>query len=181
MTDTADVIVIGAGVQGASLAFHLASRGASVVIVERATVGRRCDRSIQRPRARLLRPPRRGEARLGRPAVVPGLGERVGGDCGFTRTGFLWIEPAERLERVTANSAAHRALGVDSTVVDADGIRRLAPSLEVGDEVAAWEPESGYADPSMTAGSLIAAAKARGARLLPERRGHGDHRRRAAA
>ena len=39
MTDTADVVVIGGGVQGASLAFHLASRGARVTVVERRTVG----------------------------------------------------------------------------------------------------------------------------------------------
>jgi sarcosine oxidase subunit beta len=45
-------------------------------------------------------------------------------------------------------------------------MRRIAPGLEVGDEVAAWEPESGYADPSMTATGFMAAAKARGARLV---------------
>ena len=38
MTDSADVIVVGAGVQGASLAFHLARRGASVLILERGVV-----------------------------------------------------------------------------------------------------------------------------------------------
>ena len=38
MVETADVIVIGAGVQGTSLAFHLASRGASAVVVERSVV-----------------------------------------------------------------------------------------------------------------------------------------------
>jgi sarcosine oxidase subunit beta len=57
-------------------------------------------------------------------------------------------------------------MGVDSTVVDADEIRRIAPGFAVGDEVAAYEPNSGYADPSMTAASLIAAAKAKGARLM---------------
>ncbi|MCU0506696.1 MAG: FAD-binding oxidoreductase, partial [Chloroflexi bacterium] len=38
MIGTADVVVIGAGVQGASLAFHLARRGASVAVVERSTI-----------------------------------------------------------------------------------------------------------------------------------------------
>jgi sarcosine oxidase subunit beta len=166
MTDTADVIVIGAGVQGSSLAFHLASRGAGVIVVERATVaagatGR--SSGLVRVYYDLL-----AEARLAwmSQAWFREWAERVGGECGFTRTGFLWIEPAERLERVRANSASHRAMGVVSTVVGADEIRRLYPGLEVGDEVAAWEPESGYADPSMTATGFMTAAKARGARLV---------------
>lgn len=167
MTDTADVVVIGGGVQGASLAFHLASRGASVVIVERSTVaagatGR--SSGLVRVYYDLL-----AEARL---AAISRewfrhWDERVGGDCGFTKTGFLWIEPGEAADRVRANSASHRALGVESEVVDAAAIRELAPGLAVeDDEVAAWESESGYADPSMTAGGFARAARDKGARLL---------------
>jgi sarcosine oxidase subunit beta len=93
--------------------------------------------------------------------------ERVGGECGFTRTGFLWIEPGEAADRVRANVASHRQLGVESEVVDAAAMRVLAPGLAVDDhEVAAWESESGYADPSMTASGFARAARAKGARLL---------------
>lgn len=167
MTDTADVIVIGAGVQGASLAFHLASRGASVVVLEKSSAaagatGR--SSGLVRVYYDLL-----AEARL---AWVSqqwffDWDARVGGECGFTRTGFLWIEPASRAERVQANAASHRAMGVDSRVVDAAAIRELFPALEVGDEVGAYEPLSGYADPYLTCASFLAAAKARGARLVP--------------
>ncbi len=38
MVETADVIVVGAGVQGASLAFHLARRGTQVLVLERENV-----------------------------------------------------------------------------------------------------------------------------------------------
>jgi len=156
MTDTADVIVIGAGVQGASLAFHLASRGASVIVLEKATAasgatGR--SSGLVRIYYDLL-----AEARL--------AWESYGWFADWeARVG--WIEPAERLERVRANSASHRALGVDSSVLDADGIRELFPALEVDDEVAAYEPASGYADPFMTAAGFLSAAKQRGARLVP--------------
>jgi len=166
MTDTADVIVIGAGVQGSSLAFHLASRGASVIVIERTSVaagatGR--SSGLVRVYYDLL-----AEAKLAWQAQAwfREWGERVGGECGFTQTGFVWIEPAHRRARVAANSASHRSLGVDSRVIEADEIRRLYPALLVGDEVAAWEPESGYADPYLTATSFVAAAKARGARLV---------------
>ncbi len=167
MTDTADVIVIGAGVQGASLAFHLASRGVSVVVVEKATAasgatGR--SSGLVRIYYDLL-----AEAKLAWESYgwFADWENRVGGACGFTRTGFVWIEAAERLERVRANSASHRAMGVDSSVIDADGIRALFPALEVADEVAAYEPASGYADPFMTAAGFLAAARQKGARLVP--------------
>ncbi len=166
MADTADVIVIGAGVHGASLAFHLASRGVRVTVVERASVaagatGR--SSGLVRVYYDLF-----AEASLGWKAQAwfREWGQRVGGECGFTVTGFLWIEPASRLDRVNANSASHRAMGVDSTVLDADDIRRVAPGFAVADEVAVYEPYSGHADPSMTTASLISAAKARGARLM---------------
>jgi glycine/D-amino acid oxidase-like deaminating enzyme len=166
MTDTADVIVIGAGVQGASLAFHLASRGAPVVVVERSVAaagatGR--SSGLVRMYYDLL-----AEARLAWESFqwFRDWDARVGGECGFTKTGFLWIEPASLADRVHANSASHRALGVDSRVVGPAEIREIAPSLDVGDEVAAYEPDSGYADPSMTATSFLAAARRRGARFM---------------
>jgi sarcosine oxidase subunit beta len=167
MSDTADVIVIGAGVQGASLAFHLASRGAAVTVLERTTAasgatGR--SSGLVRIYYDLL-----AEARLAWESFgwFTDWEARVGGECGFTRTGFAWIEPAGRRAHVEANSASHRAMGVDSRFLDADGLRALFPALAVGDEVAAYEPASGYADPFMTAASLLAAAKRRGARLVP--------------
>jgi sarcosine oxidase, subunit beta len=167
MTDTADVIVIGAGVQGASLAFHLASRGVRVVVLEKTTAaagatGR--SSGLVRVYYDLL-----AEARLAwqSQAWFANWAERVGGECGFTVTGFVWIEPAERADRVRANSASHREMGVDSRVVDAAAIRDLFPALELGDEVGAYEPASGYADPYLTCAGFLASAKQRGARLVP--------------
>ena len=167
MSDRADVIVIGAGVQGASLAFHLASRGVAVTVVERSTAaagatGR--SSGLVRVYYDLL-----AEARLAWESYgwFADWEARVGGECGFTQTGFVWIEPAERIERVRANSASHRELGVDSQVLNASAIRDLFPALELGDEVGAYEPASGYADPFLTASGFLAAAKVRGARLVP--------------
>ena len=39
MSDTAEVIIIGGGVQGASLAFHLARRGVKATVLEKQFVG----------------------------------------------------------------------------------------------------------------------------------------------
>src|SRR3954468_21015326 len=134
MTETADVVVIGGGVQGTSLAFHLASRGARTVVVERSTIaagatGR--SSGLVRIYYDLL-----AEARIAAVARTwfQHWAGRVGGDCGFTTKGFLWIEGPDAAERVRANVASHRALGVDSRVVGADEMRALAPGLAVADD-----------------------------------------------
>jgi sarcosine oxidase subunit beta len=57
-------------------------------------------------------------------------------------------------------------MGVETSVIDGDAIRALYPALEVGDEVAAYEPWSGYADPSQTAAGFLAGARRGGARLV---------------
>ena len=76
---TADVVVVGAGVQGASLAFHLARRGVAVAR-GRAFVGRRRrHRALVRVRAHALRPRPGGGARLGLLPVLPRLGGAGGG------------------------------------------------------------------------------------------------------
>ena len=167
MTDTADVVVIGGGVQGASLAFHLASRGARVTVVERSTIGAGATGRSSGPRPRLLRPARRGAGRRGGDRVVP----RLGGS-GRRRLrlhpGRVPVDRARRRDRSRARQRREppRARRRQPRV-DAAAIRELAPGLAIADdEVAAWEPESGYADPSMTAGSFMRAARDRGARLV---------------
>ena len=63
--------------------------------------------------------------------------------------------------------ADHRALGIETSVVDAAEARRIAPGLAVeDDEVAAYEPGSGYADPFGTTSGFMRAARDRGARLV---------------
>ena len=167
MTDTADIIVIGAGVQGASLAFHLAARGASVVVIERSTVAAGASgrsSGLVRLHYHLL-----AETQLAWISFpyFRDWAERVGGDCGFTKTGFLWIEPASGGDRLRANVADHRALGIETSVVDAAEMRLIAPGLAVeDDEVAAYEPGSGYADPFGTTSGFMRAARDRGARLV---------------
>ncbi len=167
MVETADVIIIGAGVQGASLAYHLACRGVRPIIVERSTVaagatGR--SSGLVRMHYDLI-----AEARLAWASYgwFRDWAELVGGDCGFTRTGFLQLTRAEDADALRANVAAQRAIGIPTDVVDAAVIRRLAPEMAIDDdELAAYEPESGYADPAATATGFLQAARKLGATLV---------------
>ncbi len=167
MVETADVIVIGAGVQGASLACHLARRGVRPIVVERSSVaagatGR--SSGLVRMHYDLI-----AEARLAWASYgwFRDWAQLVGGDCGFTRTGFLQLTRPEDADALRANVAAQREIGIPTDVVDAAVIRQLAASMTVADdEVAAYEPESGYADPAATATGFLQVARELGATLV---------------
>lgn len=170
MIDTAEVIVVGAGVQGASLAFHLAQRGTRVLVLERETVaagatGR--SSGFVRMHYDLA-----SDARLAW-ASFPYFQDWAGmvghGDCGFVRTGFLQIVPDDLADNLRANVAMHQAIGIETGLVDRAAVADLVPGVVTDDfSLAVFEPLSGYADPSGTASGFLAAARALGARVLQD-------------
>jgi sarcosine oxidase subunit beta len=168
-TRTADAIVIGAGVQGASLAFHLARRGVQVLIVEKRFVAAGATgRSSGLVRMHYDVPQDTELAWLSF-QYFREWKERVGGDCGFTRTGFLQLVRPGDVPLLRANVTMHQRIGVPVLLVDAGDVRRLAPAFAADDiELAAYEPESGYAMPSDTAAAFIDAARAKGGRLVQD-------------
>ncbi len=168
MTEMTDVIVVGAGVQGASLAFQLTRRGARVRIVERATVAAGATgRSSGFVRMHYDLP---SDARLAWTSFpyFQHWSELVGeGDCGFVRTGFVQLVPPALEAALRANVAMHQELGIETDVVDAADVERLVPGIVTDDITsAAYEPASGYADPSGTAAGFLAAARRDGATFV---------------
>ena len=168
MAETADVIVVGAGVQGASLAFHLAQRGASVLVLERGTIAQGATgRSSGFVRTHY---DLEGDARLAALSLpyFRDWANRVGfGDCAFVNTGFVQLVPAPQDALLRANVAMNQRVGIDSRVITPAELAELVPGIVTDDLAsAAYEPSSGYADPSGTATGFIAAARALGARLV---------------
>lgn len=165
---TAEVIVVGAGVQGASLAFHLARAGASILVLERTAVGAgatgRSSGFVRMHYDLEL------EARLAW-ASYPYFADwtgRVGeGDAGFVRTGFLQLVPPSSTWALRANVATHQRIGIPTQVLDRAAVAQLVPGIVTADiEAAAYEPGSGYADPTGTAAGFLAAARRAGARFV---------------
>ena len=153
MSETADVIVVGAGVQGASLAFHLARRGTSVLVLERASVAAGATgRSSGFVR---MHYDLESDALLAW-ASFPyfrAWSDLVGaGDCGFVRTGFLQVMPEGLAPQLRANVGMQQSIGITTRVVGPAEIADLVPGAVTDDiGVGAYESESGYADPSGTA------------------------------
>ncbi|OGO34910.1 MAG: hypothetical protein A2Z16_06710 [Chloroflexi bacterium RBG_16_54_18] len=166
---TADAIIIGAGVHGASLAFHLSLRGLKPLILERrflASEASGYSSGLVRMHYDLEL-----ESRLAWDSFqyFRSWSEIVGGECGFSRTGFIQLVQPEHSENLRHNIAMQQKLGIPALLITSEDVRRLAPSFYVGDfEVAAYEPESGYADPTSTTRTLVDAARQRGVRLIQE-------------
>jgi sarcosine oxidase subunit beta len=165
-----EVIVVGAGVVGCSLAFHLARAGARVTVFDKerevcAGMSARSGALLRMhytfaPEADLawksLRYFAQWEEIVGRDA------ERRG--CGFVKTGFTVVVGPPNAERLRANVAMLRAVGIDTSLVEPGELRRLEPAINVGDvALAAYEPQSGYADPVATTRSMAEAAVRYGA------------------
>ncbi|MBI5350456.1 MAG: FAD-binding oxidoreductase [Chloroflexi bacterium] len=169
MSHTSDVIIIGGGVQGASLAFHLARRGVKVIVLEKKFVAAGATgRSSGLVR---MHYDTEVDSRLAWESFhyFRNWKELVGGESGFTRTGFIQLVEAKHEAALKANVAMHQRIGIPSFVITADDVKRLAPSFATDDfKLAAYEPESGYAMPSDTANALMSAASARGVRLVQE-------------
>ena len=162
--ETFDVGVIGAGVHGASAAFHLASRGSNVVIFERWTpAGGPTGRSSAVCRAYytntfLATAARDSIAMMGR------FRELTGVDAGFRRTGMLFLHPPDDVNEVEVSAERLNQLGVVTALYDPGRFVQEYPEFNRdGIGVAALERDAGYADPHATTEGLFRRAVELGA------------------
>jgi sarcosine oxidase subunit beta len=169
MRATADAVVVGGGVVGASVAFHLASLGLShVLLCERRQTGAGASGAsgafIQFHFCRNIPETRLTQSSL---PYFERWGEIVGaGSCGFVPSGYLRLEPAGREAILRQRVEMLRGAGVESQVVGPDDVARLAPYVRTdGVVVAAYEPGSGCADANGTIAGFIEAATRRGAEV----------------
>ncbi len=165
------VIVVGAGVIGSSIAFHLAEKGVDVLVVDRdGPAAGSTARSGALVRAHY---PTALEADLAWESITDYFerwNERVGGGCGFTRTGFAYLAAEDRVEVLKHNVALQKGVGVETSLVTPEELVEIDPALDAsGVALAAYEPRGGYADPTATALSLLQAAQKLGARFEKRR------------
>ncbi|WP_305787952.1 NAD(P)/FAD-dependent oxidoreductase [Symbioplanes lichenis] len=165
MTTTADVVVIGAGVIGASIAHHLAVSGARVIVLERGAIAASGATVSSAGQIRLYHPdPADAELAAHSLPTFRRWADVVGGTCGFRPTGFVFLGRPGSAAPTAAVVAALSRRGIDIRVLPVDRCRELYPGLHLGDEdVVAYEPAGGYADPGLTIRSLLTAAQRHGA------------------
>lgn len=167
MAINVDAVVIGAGINGASIAFNLAKRGLkNIAIVERFTIasgGTGKSAAIVRQHYSnevLIRMVKRSRD------VFEFFADEVGGSAGFVKTGYLFFVPDYVKEAFMVNIARQKELGVNTRAISHEESREVSPQIDPGDAAAiAYEPDSGYADPYEATVSYLRAAKTLGVKV----------------
>jgi sarcosine oxidase subunit beta len=166
MKRTADVVVIGGGCMGASVAYHLARRGITdVVVLERekmlgtGSTGRN---------AGGVRHQFSNEANIRLSiesiALLERFADEVGQAIDFHQDGYLFVlSSASSVDTFRRNVALQRSLGVDVQWLDAVQAQRLAPGLNPDGIVGAtFCARDGIADPNGVTMGFAKAAQALG-------------------
>jgi sarcosine oxidase, subunit beta len=168
VTRSADVVIIGGGVIGASVGFHLTSAGAGrVILVERGHLAAGATgKSHGVVRMHYTNPHDARLALLSLPYFHDWEHLVGAGDCQFDMTGVLRFARPEETEKLRANVQMLQSLGVETRSVGRAEIAEIDARLLTNDiEVAAWEPTSGYADPVATTHGFAAAMTGQGGEI----------------
>jgi len=164
----ADIVIIGAGVQGCTTAFHLAKAGAGrIVLIDKSGVA-----SGPTARSGAMIRPIFTEAPyiqlvLEATTMLEHWDDCVGGDPGFVARGFLRFTPSFDPEVLGGDLALMKALGVEFEIVGPESLRARVPDADFReDERGLWIARAGYADPVRTTQTLARAAVRQGVTLL---------------
>ena len=167
---TADVVVIGGGVYGCSIAYNLANQGAgNVVILERGNLGsggtaKSC--AIVRTHYSIHVNMVHAVESL---KIFESFGEAVGGDAGWCRTGYIVLGPEEHRAPMESVFRSQNELGIDTATLTHDEARRIHPLLTLDDvDVIGYDTQAGYCDPYLTTTSYAARARELGALVLTD-------------
>jgi glycine/D-amino acid oxidase-like deaminating enzyme len=161
-----EVAIIGAGIHGASVAFHLARHGVSSTVFEQlAPAGGPTGRSSAICRAYYTN---RYLARIAHSSLemFRTFGDLTGGaECGFRETGMVYLHPQADAAALRDAAGYMNSIGTRIETLDQVDVAREFPLFDLdGIGIVAWEPGAGYADPVATTAGLLSRACDLGAR-----------------
>jgi len=179
--ERADVIVVGGGVYGTSILYHLATAGVPATLIERH---RLADGPTGRSSANVrlhYTTPEMAEIAWRSFLITSRFRELTGADNGFMQVGVLYGVQREHAAIFEANVRRLAAAGEPIETRTVAEMTDIVPGFVLGGiAMGAWEPQSGYADPVGTSLGFADAARRLGATvrvdtavagLVVERRG----------
>ena len=169
MNRTADVVVVGGGVVGASAAYHQAAAGAGrVLVLERAdhlaagSTGA-CAGGFRFQFSSAI------NVRLSQASVpmITGFTQEHGLPLDVVQDGYLFLVRGEELwRRFLAANELHASLGVEAEVLTPEEAASVAPGIATEDLVGAtFGPRDGIADPSGLTQGYATLARGSGAEI----------------
>ena len=169
--ESTSIVIIGAGVMGASIAYHLAERGVEdIVLVERDTPGAGSTSKA----AGGVRCQFSDEVNIALAArgleVLRTFEDDFGVDIDLVRNGYLFLlDSDESAEAFAANVALQQRMGLDSRMLTVAEVAELAPYVDTEGLVAgAFNPGDGHCTPEAVVSGYITAARDRGVRVVKD-------------
>jgi sarcosine oxidase subunit beta len=164
---TTDVVVVGGGLYGTSILYHLAAAGIEATLVERR---RLADGPTGRSSANVrlhYTTPQMAEIAWRSFAVTARFREVIGADNGFMPVGMLYGVAPEHAASFEANVARLAASGEPIETRTVAEMADIVPGFRLdGIALGVWEPQSGYADPVGTSLGFAEGARRHGATVL---------------
>lgn len=169
---TADIVIIGGGVMGASTLYHLAARGQkNIVLLEKerffgqGATGR-CAGGVRYQFATEI------NVRLSLESLpmLERFKEEIGQDVNYRKCGYLFVLTREQdVQAFQRNVALQHRLGVQTEWLSGDEVRRRLPMMRFEDALAGtFHAKDGLVDPNSVVMGYINAAQRLGAKAFTD-------------
>jgi sarcosine oxidase subunit beta len=164
---TADVTIVGAGVIGASTAYHLTRAGRRVIVLDafEGPAEGSTGRSFASIRAQWADPLniQLSWASICRYRAFPG---ELGVDVGYRPSGYLLLTPHAAWDAQLAAAQLQREYGVPVEVLDVTAAQHIVPFNAAGIAGATWGSADGVVDPHLATSAFLGLARKDGAQAF---------------
>ncbi|MGB5837915.1 MAG: FAD-dependent oxidoreductase [Albidovulum sp.] len=168
MKTTARVVVIGGGVVGCSVLYHLARNGwTDVMLLERQELTSGSSWHAAGGLFTVVRPNASAEMHRYTFQIYRELEKESGQSCGFHYTGGINVcRSQDEIDSNAMMQSACRRLGIESHFISLEEAKERCPVLDTSHMVGAlWEEEGGHVDPASATQAFAAAARKLGATI----------------
>ena len=168
MKEAAQVVVIGGGIVGCSVAYHLAKNGWNdVVLVERQELTSGSSWHAAGGLFTVTRPSAAARIHKYTFDIYRELEKESGRSCGFHLTGGLNLcRTREEVDSNLMMQSACRRLGIESHFLSPEEARTKAPILDTKDVISClWEEDGGHVDPASATQAFAVAARNLGVKI----------------
>jgi len=170
MISKAEIVIIGGGCVGTSIAYHLGKEGGSgVVLLEKdhlawgatgksSAIVNMGVWNASKPLMKML---------VESIEIFHNFPEAIGGNSGFTQTGWMGVAGAAQVQRVEKTVHIQKEVGANSQLLSAQEVKDIESRIYTDDvSLGIYEPTSGYADPVETTNSFARQAEKNGVQIL---------------